>query len=252
MAQMMSFMLAMAAAASQGAGTQGDLPVVTAAPVQAESPQAPLTVRMRPSVMPVTAPPPVYAPPPVFIPAKNPHNPTPVGASDGWITTADYPAEARKAEQTGIAVANLTVAPTGRVTSCAIALSTGFPLLDSATCRLLLARGQFSPAADEAGNPTAGMWSQRARWALPGVLPYPARPQRLDVRITIEADGTQSHCEIIQTEGQLAADRAKLGPMPCSGQKTKPYTDAAGKPVRKILIFSQSVTVADAPPQTGQ
>ena len=42
----------MAAAASQGAGTQGDLPVVTAAPVQAESPQAPLTVRMRPSVMP--------------------------------------------------------------------------------------------------------------------------------------------------------------------------------------------------------
>ena len=171
-----------------------------------------------------------------------------MGASDAWVTTADYPKAALKAEQTGVVLANLTVAPTGRVTGCAINVSSGFPLLDAASCRVLSARALFTPATDEAGNPTAATYLQRVRWALPDVLPYPARPSRLDVRIIIEADGTQSHCEIIRTEGQLVADRAKLGPIPCSAQKTKPYTDASGKPLRKTVTYSEALIVEDAAP----
>ena len=191
-------------------------------------------------------------PPPVFAPASNPHGPIPTGYSDGWVTTADYPAEARKAEQTGNVAASLTVAPTGRVSGCAITLSSGFSQLDAVTCRLLTARGQFTPATDEAGNPTAGIWVQRVRWALPGVLPWPTRPSWMEIRITIEADGTQSHCEVARSEGQLSSQYARPGPIPCTGGKTRPYTDAAGRPVRKTVTVIQAVRVEDAPPVPGQ
>ncbi len=186
-------------------------------------------------------------PPPVLLPPSNPHNPIPMGYADGWVTIADYPAEARKAEQTGNVTASLTVAPTGRVSGCAITLSSGFSQLDAASCRLLSARGQFTPATDEAGNPTAGIWVQRVRWALPGVLPWPTRPSWMEIKITIEADGTQSHCEVARSEGQLSSQFAKLGPIPCTGGKTKPYTDASGKPVRKTVTVIQAVRVEDAP-----
>ena len=258
MAGLVNVVLALAAPAAQGdvaqpapqvpASPAVALPVVTIAPVQVASPDAPLSVKMRPSVFPLPqTPPPAYVPRPVYAAPTNPHGPAPMGVPDGWVTAADYPKDALKAEQTGIVVVTLTVAPTGRVTGCAITLSSGFGALDAATCRLLSARGLFSPATDEAGNPTAGIWMQRVRWTLPGVLPYPARPSRLNIRITVEADGSQSHCEITQSEGQLSAQLAKPGPMACLGQKTKPFTDATGKPVRKIVTYSQNVTVEDAP-----
>lgn len=242
----LGLVLVMGAGAAQGGVPAGNLPVLTAPPVQVASPQAPLNILMHPSVMPPPAR--VYAPPPVFVPAANPHIPRPMGYADGWVTTADYPKEALKAEQTGFVVVSLTVAPTGRVSGCAVTLSSGFPLLDAATCRLLAARGLFTPATDEAGNPTTGTWAQRVKWAMPNVLPYPPRASWLDLKITVEADGTQSHCEVSRSEGQLSTQFAHLGPFPCSGQKTRPYTDAAGRPVRRVVTVTQAVTVTDEAP----
>ena len=237
-----NFVALVASAAAQGDGTATGMSLFTTGPAKSAS-ALPPPVSMPTYTMPRTLP-----PPPAVVVPRNPHIPFPIGASNNWVTPADYPKEALKAEQTGLVVANLTVAPTGRVSGCAIGVSSGFPQLDAASCRLLIARGQFTPATDEAGNPTAGIWSQRVAWTLPGVLPYPPRPAKLEVKITVEADGSQSHCEIVASQGQLNAQLAHAGPVPCSVQKTKPFTDTAGKPVRKVVTYSQYVVVEDTAP----
>ena len=216
--------------------------MLAAAALQVDAPGAALPVIAAPP------PPPIYLPPTVSTAPANPHIPKPMGAVSGWVTTADYPKEALKAEQAGVVVANLTVAPTGRVSGCSVAISSGWPLLDAGTCKLLSARALFAPATDAAGNPVAGIFSKRVLWTIPGAVPYPVRPNWLDIRITIEADGTQSHCEITRTEGQLSVQMAHVGPIPCSGQKTRPYTDASGKAVRRIVTISQGVVVDGAIP----
>jgi len=63
----------------------------------------------------------------------------------------------------------LAVGPNGRATACQVTRSSGNGGLDSATCRLLQQRLQFSPARDRDGNPTTTVvesthvWGRRPR-----------------------------------------------------------------------------------------
>jgi protein TonB len=66
----------------------------------------------------------------------------------------DYPASARRLRQQGSVTYEFRVGPDGRVDRCRILVSSGVPVLDETTCRLLRERVRLIPARDRDGKPT--------------------------------------------------------------------------------------------------
>jgi protein TonB len=120
-------------------------------------------------------PPAPPAPPPPPRPVQGP--PLPVPESD---VPVDYPPDALRAGLTGTVEVRYTIGPDGRVHDCAVAVSSGHPSLDAATCPLLQQRVRYEPARDARGNPTSASRTQRVRWELPPdqELPAPVYPPR--------------------------------------------------------------------------
>lgn len=69
------------------------------------------------------------------------------------LTKPGYPLTAYRNGWQGIATADLTISPEGKVTACQIVRSTGHDILDTQTCYALTKEAQFAPAHDEAGKP---------------------------------------------------------------------------------------------------
>jgi periplasmic protein TonB len=123
------------------------------------------------------------APPPVITPRAAPAPPAPPPAPPpppkkvepararanlaSYVSDADYPAAAQRAEEQGTTGFRLTVGPDGRVSNCTITSSSGSSSLDSTTCRLMQRRAKFTPARDSSGNPTSDTVSSRIKWVLP-------------------------------------------------------------------------------------
>jgi TonB family protein len=93
--------------------------------------------------------------------------PKPKGNPGAWIVTHDYPAQSLAYEEEGVSSFRLNVGVDGRVSDCTISVSSGFALLDVATCRNITRRARFEPALDDAGNPTTGSYSNRVSWKIP-------------------------------------------------------------------------------------
>ncbi|HEY1607086.1 MAG TPA: energy transducer TonB [Allosphingosinicella sp.] len=89
------------------------------------------------------------------------------------ISSEDYPPSALRSGAQGSVGFVLDIGPDGRVANCTIESSSGTPALDSTTCRLLTARGLFTPARDRRGRPTTDRIHSRIRWALPQMTPPP-------------------------------------------------------------------------------
>jgi periplasmic protein TonB len=70
----------------------------------------------------------------------------------------NYPARAIRDEIEGRVGVRVTVGPNGRVTGCSVSASSGQSVLDDAACQDITRYGRFSPALDDAGNPTSGSW----------------------------------------------------------------------------------------------
>jgi protein TonB len=82
----------------------------------------------------------------------------------GSIFTTDYPAAAVASRAQGRVVARYVVGPAGRVTECAILVSSGHAELDSTSCQLIEERFFFTPARDSAGNPVPHVLLQTLLW----------------------------------------------------------------------------------------
>ena len=65
---------------------------------------------------------------------------------------SDYPPEAARNHWQGEVRAELTVDTAGRVSACKIIQSSGYQVLDDATCKILSERARFEPARDSLGN----------------------------------------------------------------------------------------------------
>jgi TonB family protein len=81
-----------------------------------------------------------------------------------WFTSDDYPSEALAAGQEGKAIARMDVDATGRVTGCAVVVSSGSQSIDKATCDVSLRRGRFHPAIGADGRPIAGIRIVPVTW----------------------------------------------------------------------------------------
>ena len=77
-------------------------------------------------------------------------SPTPKPA---LFSADDYPPLARRNGWQGDVVADLTVGTDGSVKRCSIFQSSGYALLDQATCDIFRQRARFKPATDGVGNP---------------------------------------------------------------------------------------------------
>lgn len=80
---------------------------------------------------------------------------------------ADYPTVASILRQQGDVRTRLSINEKGRVTDCKIRYSSGFDLLDMATCRGLVQRGRYQPALGKDGQPMPALAFQSVRWVMP-------------------------------------------------------------------------------------
>jgi protein TonB len=112
----------------------------------------------------VTPPPPPPPPPPPQPKFEAAHARANLAS---YVSDADYPSSAIRAEEQGTTRFRLLVGPDGRVTDCAVTGSSGSSSLDSATCRIMRSRARFAPARDGSGNPTSDSVASSIHWVLP-------------------------------------------------------------------------------------
>ncbi|WP_448664851.1 energy transducer TonB [Sphingomonas sp. CJ20] len=91
----------------------------------------------------------------------------PAESPGAWVTNDDYPAGAIRAGQQGVVGFRLSIGTDGRPKGCEVTTTSGVPLLDAQSCRLLVARARFQPARDAQGRAIPATYSSRFRWELP-------------------------------------------------------------------------------------
>mgnify|MGYP000269951337 CR=1 FL=1 len=178
--------------------------------------------------------------------ARTPVPPQPLGNPGEWIGTSDYPSGALRRQSEGATSFRVTVGIDGRVSACQITVSSGWAVLDEATCRLISERARFSSASDRKGRPVIGYYQNRVRWMIPEDKRNPL-PGVLVTSALIAPDGTVSDCRVERAEGD-AVKQMPVGSMRrCTFQNlSQGYVDAAGKPVYKRLRVNFTIEVLDA------
>lgn len=102
----------------------------------------------------------------VFASAPIPPYPRPATADlDKIITDADYPPRALAAKQEGNVHFVMEIDAAGAM-RCRVTVSSGWPLLDAATCGLLQARAKYTHALDVDGNPTTDRRTGSYAWRI--------------------------------------------------------------------------------------
>lgn len=85
------------------------------------------------------------------------------GLEDG-----DYPPAALRQAVQGRVLVRVAVSADGRATECATVATSGSPVIDETTCRVVLSRGRFRPALDAEGREVAARMVSSVVWRLPG------------------------------------------------------------------------------------
>lgn len=89
---------------------------------------------------------------------------TPPRQRGGRISKRDYPQSLFEAGIGGTVEVRYAVEVDGRATGCTVTRSSGHPLLDATTCRLIEQRFRFRPSRDRRGNPVRSFIVQRHSW----------------------------------------------------------------------------------------
>ena len=90
--------------------------------------------------------------------------PQPHGTAASLFSVDDYPAAARGTGAHGRVDARLTVDTSGRVAGCNILHSSGFGVLDVATCNILRRRARYGPGLDSRGVPVVSTVNETIVW----------------------------------------------------------------------------------------
>lgn len=80
---------------------------------------------------------------------------------------ADYPLKALREHREGISYYKVTVGTDGRAKNCTITQSSGSADLDKESCRMMVARGRWSPKLDAQGQATEAEYPGKVSWKLP-------------------------------------------------------------------------------------
>ena len=91
----------------------------------------------------------------------------PAASPGGWLSDADYPAEAIRQGWQGTAAFALSIDANGMVSHCVVTATSGHSVLDRATCHCLQRSARFIPARDAAGRAVPDIYRGRISWRLP-------------------------------------------------------------------------------------
>ena len=144
--------------------------VVTAPPPPVAPPPpisispAPPEIRTQPNIPPpapparLVPPPAAPAPPPAPPPAPSQASPVQRDNFSRWAARIQeaYPARAIRQELEGNVGVSVVVGADGRVTSCSVTASSGESILDEAACDGMQRYARYTPAKNDAGQPTTG------------------------------------------------------------------------------------------------
>jgi periplasmic protein TonB len=89
---------------------------------------------------------------------------TPPRLIKGRLRNSDYPAAAGEAGVSGTVSVRYVVETDGRVSDCEVTRSSGSPLLDETTCRLIRERFRFRPSLDAQGRPVPAAIVENHSW----------------------------------------------------------------------------------------
>ena len=141
-------------------------------PVVAPPPIVQTNTLPPPVIQTQATPPPVFRPEPVATPPPPPPPPPPARPAQsaslrsGGPTNDDYPSSSQRNEEEGVVQVRMTINTDGRVESCTVTKSSGFPALDSETCKIFQRRSRWKVATDTAGNKVADTRTQSVRWQI--------------------------------------------------------------------------------------
>lgn len=90
--------------------------------------------------------------------------PKPANDPSVWFSADSYPADALKNGIEGSVEFEVDVDRDGKPTACRVSKSSGEPILDHATCNVVLSKARFNPARDPDGKPISGKYSNTAVW----------------------------------------------------------------------------------------
>jgi protein TonB len=178
-----------------------------------------------------------------------------VGDPSFWITNDDYPPQALLTNQQGTVGFKLTVGPDGIGTKCEIVSSSGYPLLDTTTCSVMMRRARFEPGVDENGDRLGLVYRSRMHWTIPDVpnngqneiISHPVPGQSV-IAFTIGTDGRASDCQLVSGPDPT---EFILFSMPCEFKQVFPvYSDAGGKPVARRVRIAFTVSLPGTTPTT--
>lgn len=82
------------------------------------------------------------------------------------FSSNDYPYDALRKHQSGLAHVVVMVDETGKIVDCTMIATSGIAILDAQTCIILRNRAKFSPAIGSDGKPTKAVFHQRVNWAM--------------------------------------------------------------------------------------
>jgi periplasmic protein TonB len=91
----------------------------------------------------------------------------PQGNPGLWVTPNDYPTSELRLDHEGVTGFRATIGTDGKVTSCEITVTSGWPGLDRAACQKITARARFEPASDSSGAIVPGTYRNSVRWEIP-------------------------------------------------------------------------------------
>ncbi|MFZ5706125.1 MAG: energy transducer TonB [Pseudomonadota bacterium] len=151
-------------------------------------------------------------------PKAGPTPPVPQGTPGEWVTPEDYPIPALRLGMIGTTSFVLAVDVKGKTTGCEITDSSGFDILDEATCKLLMARATFSPSRDRAGKAQAASYRNRVRWMIPGDM-HAIGENWTSVLMSVDQTGHPTSCKMVITVPNLP-NRSQEGP--CSPNMAAP------------------------------
>ncbi|MEV5023476.1 energy transducer TonB [Sphingobium sp. LMA1-1-1.1] len=183
------------------------------------------------------------------VPSAAAHRATPLVSPGTWLTDADYPRDAARAQIDGTTAFRLELDKAGVPQRCTITSSSGSALLDNATCDKLMIRARFTPAKDARGRAIADVYNGRITWRLPDPN-APAQmmsiPHMIKVTFYVNPDGTTSDCtatlnDVDPGPPEMCANMVLNRHFPVQN-------DAAGKPIRQKLRMIMGIEkVANQP-----
>lgn len=92
---------------------------------------------------------------------------TPPRFRSGRLKSSDIPESAWEAGVEGRVGLRYFVNEDGRVSGCQVTRSSGYPILDNTTCRLIEQRYRYKPSLDEDGNPVRSIIVENHTWVNP-------------------------------------------------------------------------------------